>query len=609
MGTTKGFEPPGALVRCIGRRHVSARVMIAGNKFYSRRVFAVHGLLLCAVAAAAYVSVAAQFSALRDQLLEEARTDQQPLTRAGMLALQSQFRLLISGMTNAERPAELERTVPAGWLASLSVVDRATRTTTMIARGSTTQAAIALAHAGWLDRLDQPTVWVSDEGQIIVAVPVHDGQAVAIGVVASEQVTQVLQAMTQRNAAATSAVAKNTGSVSLVSDNGQVLASSTAKIGSWLGTDLDRAVSRELDTLIATGNAGSQLIDVQGTTVLSVQPVAVLPETRWQIVSIQSGMSEMVSQRLQPLFWQLMSLASLMLIAVAVVLASTTVSLMRSRRRIERIRAELINRDLQKARRIQLNWLPAPTFEGVNVHIAAENKPALHISGDFYNWFELPQDEDDRSHKTVVVIGDVSGHGLPAAFLMATTQLLVKNTMPSVRDPGDCLDDINRQLCSLVYAGQFVTMMILVIDHDSATLEIASAGHAAPLLRRGGVVKALEVDSQLVVGVDDSVEYQTQRFDTQPGDTLLLYTDGAIEVTNAAGEQFQAERLAAAFATGGEKPCEIVKGLLSTLTTFHGDDEAEDDLTLLVAEVVHADPNGRHVVPARGDADRHYDDI
>ncbi|MDB5327958.1 MAG: serine/threonine protein phosphatase, partial [Phycisphaerales bacterium] len=235
------------------------------------------------------------------------------------------------------------------------------------------------------------------------------------------------------------------------------------------------------------------------------------------------------------------------------------------------------------------NWLPAPQFDGPHVTIAAENKPALHISGDFYNWFELPRGEDDRSHKTVVVIGDVSGHGLPAAFLMATTQLLVRNTMPRLRDPGACLAEINRQLCTLVYNGQFVTMMILVIDHDNAGLEIASAGHHAPLRRRDGEVECLPIDPQLVVGVDDSVEYQTQRFRTRPGDTFLLFTDGAIEMTNPAGEQFRIERLHQAFATAGDTPRGLVADINRTLETFRGGTDAEDDLTILAAQVVQAD--------------------
>jgi sigma-B regulation protein RsbU (phosphoserine phosphatase) len=172
---------------------------------------------------------------------------------------------------------------------------------------------------------------------------------------------------------------------------------------------------------------------------------------------------------------------------------------------------------------------------------------------------------------------------------MATTQLLVRNTMPRLRDPGACLGEVNRQLSTLVYNGQFVTMMILVIDHDNAGLEIASAGHHAPLLRRGGHVESLPIDPQLVVGVDSSVEYQTQRFRTQNGDTFLLFTDGAIEMTNAAGEQFRADRLSQAFAATAESARDVVAGISRALDQFRGEEEAEDDLTLLAVQVVQTD--------------------
>src|SRR5438876_1116548 len=83
------------------------------------------------------------------------------------------------------------------------------------------------------------------------------------------------------------------------------------------------------------------------------------------------------------------------------------------------------------------------------LQIAAINQPATHISGDFYNWFEL---DDGR---IVVTIGDVTGHGMAAAFLMATTQLLVRTIMPRVLDPALCLRQINKQLLMQTFNGQF----------------------------------------------------------------------------------------------------------------------------------------------------------
>ncbi|HEX8325530.1 MAG TPA: PP2C family protein-serine/threonine phosphatase [Tepidisphaeraceae bacterium] len=552
-------------------------------------MFAVHGLLLLAVLASAYLSVRAQYEALRDSQLEEARTDQQLTTRVGAFALQTQFQLLISGLTALDRDEALSPTVPTNWLNALALVDTRSGQWQTVRQGDAASITKIIREAEWVTRVTSPTAAVlpSDAG-IAVAVPLRDGRHVAVALLSPAQITQDMQSFTQRagTASTPSSVASH---AILTADDGRVLASSTpARAGVWLQASLDPAVARQFNTMLASGNAGSELISAGGTTVLSVQSFAVLPGIRWHVVAVRPDVSAALSEKLRPLFWQLLSQSALMLAAVAIVLVSTTVSLTRGRRRIERLRTEMLNRDLQKARRIQLNWLPAPQFDGEYVRIAAENKPALHISGDFYNWFELPRGEDDPTHKTVIVIGDVSGHGLPAAFLMATTQLLVRNLMPRVRDPGACLGEINRQLCTLVYNGQFVTMMILVIDHDNAGLEIASAGHHAPLLKRDGVAESLPIDPQLVVGVDETVEYQTQRFRTRPGDAFLLFTDGAIEMTDPNGEQFRLDRLAQAFAAANGTPCETVAAINRTLDAFRGEADPEDDLTLMAAQITTA---------------------
>ena len=103
----------------------------------------------------------------------------------------------------------------------------------------------------------------------------------------------------------------------------------------------------------------------------------------------------------------------------------------RGRARLERARHEMLKRELSiRPARSSLHWLPDRHARPGDADIATVNSPASHISGDFYNWFELP---DGR---TRVAIGDVTGHGMAAAFLMATTQLLVRTTLPRVGDPG-----------------------------------------------------------------------------------------------------------------------------------------------------------------------------
>src|SRR5262249_30578646 len=149
--------------------------------------------------------------------------------------------------------------------------------------------------------------------------------------------------------------------------------------------------------------------------------------------------------------------------------------LIRSRVRLERTRHEILTRELEQARQIQLAWLPDLKSVPSGLEVSAANLPASHISGDFYNWFKLPVPTGATGgrevEKVAIVIGDVTGHGMAAAFLMATTQLLVRMTLSRYQDPGRCLFEVNRQLCTQGFQGQFVTMLVIVLDPAANTLE------------------------------------------------------------------------------------------------------------------------------------------
>src|SRR5208282_2396651 len=140
-----------------------------------------------------------------------------------------------------------------------------------------------------------------------------------------------------------------------------------------------------------------------------------------------------------------------------------------------------------------------------------------------YNWFELP---DGR---LVVTVGDVTGHGMAAAFLMATTQLLVRNTMVRLGDPGRCLEEVNRQLCVQVFNGQFVTMVVMILDTKTGHLQVATAGHPAPLISDGESFQPLPLEPQLLLGVDRETKYATETYNLSPRASILLYTDGVVE--------------------------------------------------------------------------------
>jgi sigma-B regulation protein RsbU (phosphoserine phosphatase) len=228
--------------------------------------------------------------------------------------------------------------------------------------------------------------------------------------------------------------------------------------------------------------------------------------------------------------------------------------------------------------------------------VAAINIPASHISGDFYNWFELP---DGR---LVVTVGDVTGHGMSAAFLMATTQLLVRNTLCRVGDPGRCLEEVNDQLCVQVFNGQFVTMLILVLDVAAAQVEIASAGHPAPLLADGESFQPLPIESQLVLGVERGSSFTTQRRPLPPGASLLLYTDGVVDCVSSTGGRFGAEDLRRALYGRYDSAQAMLDAVATRIAAFRGNCELIDDLTLVAIQLppASAPPSlARPTSPAR----------
>jgi sigma-B regulation protein RsbU (phosphoserine phosphatase) len=253
--------------------------------------------------------------------------------------------------------------------------------------------------------------------------------------------------------------------------------------------------------------------------------------------------------------------------------------MIRTRSRMERLRHESLTRELAQARQIQLAWLPDAHPLNDAVDIAAVNSPASHISGDFYNWFELP----DR--RIVVTVGDVTGHGMAAAFLMATTQLLVRNTMVRLGDPGRCLEEVNRQLCVQVFNGQFVTMLVVILDLGAGRMQIGTAGHPCPLVSDGESFQPVPLEPQLVLGVDRDTKYVTEQFDLAPNASLLLYTDGVVECPDGSSSRFGDERLRRTLYGKYNTAQEMLDRIVTAVDAFRGATVLDDDLTLVAVQL------------------------
>jgi sigma-B regulation protein RsbU (phosphoserine phosphatase) len=182
-------------------------------------------------------------------------------------------------------------------------------------------------------------------------------------------------------------------------------------------------------------------------------------------------------------------------------------------------------------------------------------------------------------------VGDVTGHGMAAAFLMATTQLLVRNTMVRLTDPGRCLEEVNRQLCVQVFNGQFVTMVVIILDLAKGLLQVGTAGHPAPLVADGESFQPLPLEPQLVLGVDRETKYMTENFTLTPGASLLLYTDGVVECPDFRDTRFGDERLRRTLYGRYETAKEMLSRVVTAVDEFRGGRMLDDDLTLVAVQL------------------------
>jgi sigma-B regulation protein RsbU (phosphoserine phosphatase) len=205
--------------------------------------------------------------------------------------------------------------------------------------------------------------------------------------------------------------------------------------------------------------------------------------------------------------------------------------------------------------------------------ISAVSIPARDLGGDLYDFLPFA----DGWHG--IMIGDVSGKGLPAALRMAVARTVFRHAARRGDPPGPTLADTNRGVLSEIPQGM-VTMLYAMLDTNRGVVRIANAGHNYPLLINGEVSE-LEL-SGLPLGVDSDSEYDEVTATLDYGDTVVLYTDGVVEAGPPDGEIYGYERLAGMLhASAGLKPRAMVAALLHELRAWSGSEQA-DDITMVI---------------------------
>ena len=235
-----------------------------------------------------------------------------------------------------------------------------------------------------------------------------------------------------------------------------------------------------------------------------------------------------------------------------------------------------ISKELETARSIQQSILPATTPSTPGLEIVARYLPMTEVAGDFYDFL------DRGDGRLGVLVADVSGHGVPAAIIASMVKIALAAQEDHADDPARVMAGMNHALCGK-FELAYVTATYAFLDPAQRTLAYASAGHPPILLQRAsGEIESL-AEGGLVLGFDPDAPYSKASVALNPGDRLLLYTDGLLEAADLRGAFFGDARLFESLrATAAVDLCASVTNLLSDLTAWQGrGSPLTDDVTLV----------------------------
>ena len=249
---------------------------------------------------------------------------------------------------------------------------------------------------------------------------------------------------------------------------------------------------------------------------------------------------------------------------------------------------ERLGAELELATRIQSNALPKvfPPFpERREFDIFASMTPAKEVGGDLYDFFLMDEDH------LALVIGDVSGKGIPAALFMMVARTLIHHVAMREQSPARILQIVNEEICSRNPDEMFVTVWLGVLEISTGKLTAANAGHEFPAVKAAGEAFELLKDRHgFVIGGMDGMRYRNYVVQLEPGAKVFVYTDGVPEATNAAEELFGAERMLEALRAGENgSPEAVLEEVNRAVKAFVGGAPQFDDLTMLCLEYHGAD--------------------
>ena len=235
--------------------------------------------------------------------------------------------------------------------------------------------------------------------------------------------------------------------------------------------------------------------------------------------------------------------------------------------------------DLEIARQIQFGLLPFEPWDKDGVHVEAAMRPANTVGGDYFDVIEL------GPGRLAVAVGDVAGKGMPAALLMALLQGSLRTLVAAGLRGAELVARLNDHLCANIPSNRLVTLFYAELDTGSGELRYVNSGHNPPFLLCPGQQPARLCATAMALGVTTETEFTSMTLELEPGDRLVLYTDGVTEAEDPADREYGDARLGAWLQANRERPARmLIDGVIAEVLAHCGHARPRDDMTLMCLE-------------------------
>lgn len=236
-----------------------------------------------------------------------------------------------------------------------------------------------------------------------------------------------------------------------------------------------------------------------------------------------------------------------------------------------------LREEMRFANEIQVNLLPKKSPEIFNYQISGKSVPAKDVGGDYYDFIQI--DDDNLAF----CLGDISGKGIPAALLMANLQATLRGQSILNYSCKDCISFSNKLLYRNTDSQKYATLFYGILNHSQNKITYCNAGHNNPILiSNDKKLRRLDVGG-IVVGIMPEYPFQETTINFNPGDLLVLFSDGITEAMNDTGEEFEEARLIKLLLELHDRSAdEIIDAVLKTVNDFSGNSEPMDDKTIVV---------------------------